>query len=551
MATALELNGMRTQGQDVRMANIMAVQALSNIVKTSLGPQGLDKMLVDDIGDVTITNDGATILRQIEVEHPAAKILVELSQLQDKEVGDGTTTVVILAAELLKRAADMIKNRIHPSHIINGYKTAMKHAVKFIEDKLSVSTSNLVENGLVNVAKTSMSSKIISGESDLYCQLAVKAMLHVKSANGKYVVKNVHIIKAHGLSMQESTFYGGYVLRMSRVSQQMPTKVDNAKIALLDFNLSKFRLGMGIQVLVSDPKNLELIRKRELDILKERLEAILATGVNVIFTTKAIDDYAAKYLVENNVMGLRRIDKADMRRISKLTGAAIVTTMSNNEGVEVFDVSSIGNAECVYEQNLGDNDFVFIQNEKSTNPVCTLVFRGSNEYMLDEVERSVHDSLCVLKRTLESGSVVAGGGAVETSLSVYLERVAKKANSRDQIPIAEFAESMLVIPRQLALNAAKDSLDLVSKLVALHTKSQNDSDYNAGDDEGNSSAWLKHVGLDLAEGVIRNNFKAGVLEPTISKTKSIKFATEAAIALLRIDDMIKIAPEKEDIPKRR
>jgi T-complex protein 1 subunit alpha len=338
---------------------------------------------------------------------------------------------------------------------------------------------------------------------------------------------------------------------MSRVSQQMPTKVDNAKIALLDFNLSKFRLGMGIQVLVSDPKNLELIRKRELDILKERLEAILATGVNVIFTTKAIDDYAAKYLVENNVMGLRRIDKADMRRISKLTGAAIVTTMSNNEGVEVFDVSSIGNAECVYEQNLGDNDFVFIQNEKSTNPVCTLVFRGSNEYMLDEVERSVHDSLCVLKRTLESGSVVAGGGAVETSLSVYLERVAKKANSRDQIPIAEFAESMLVIPRQLALNAAKDSLDLVSKLVALHTKSQNDSDYNAGDDEGNSSAWLKHVGLDLAEGVIRNNFKAGVLEPTISKTKSIKFATEAAIALLRIDDMIKIAPEKEDIPKRR
>lgn len=545
MATQLELNGMRTQGQDVRFANIMAVQALANIVKTSLGPQGLDKMLVDDIGDVTITNDGATILRQIEVEHPAAKILVELSQLQDKEVGDGTTSVVIIAAELLKRASEMIRNRIHATHIISGYKTAMKHAVKYIEENLSISTADLDKNGLISIAKTSMSSKIISGESELYCKLAVEAMLHVKTGSAKYPVKNVNIMKAHGLSMQESTFFPGFVLRMSRVSQQMPTKVVNAKIALLDFNLSKFRLGMGIQVLVNDPKNLELIRKRELDILKERLELILAQGVNVIFTTKAIDDYASKYLVEKNVMGLRRIEKSDMRRIAKLTHATIMTTLASNDGTEVFEASNIGHAEVIYEENLGDNDYVFIKNNTNTsNPICSLILRGSNEFMLDEVERSLHDSLCVLKRTLESGSVVAGGGAVETSLSVYLERIAKKSTHNDQIAIAEFAESLLIIPKQLALNAAKDTLDLVSKLTVLHNNNQNDP-------TNEKLMWLKYVGLDLVEGKVRNNLEAGVLEPTMSKTKSIKFATEAAIALLRLDDMIKIAPEKEDIPRRR
>lgn len=544
MATALELNGMRTQGQDVRMANIMAVQALANIVKTSLGPQGLDKMLVDDIGDVTITNDGATILRQIEVEHPAARILVELAQLQDKEVGDGTTSVVIVAAELLKRAGEMIKNRIHPTHIISGYKAAMKHAVKYIEEHLAVPTDKLAKEEVVNVAKTSMSSKIIGGEAELFSRLAVDAMLHVKNSSGKFPVKSVNIVKAHGLSMLESAFFPGFVLRMSRVSQQMPVMVKDAKIALLDFNLSKFRLGMGIQVLVSDPKNLELIRKRELDILKERLQSILAQGVNVIFTTKAVDDYAAKYLVENNVMGLRRIEKSDLRKIAKLTGATIVTTMANADGVESFDPANIGHAESVYEENLGDNDYVFIKSAVGDHPVCSLVLRGSNEFMLDEVERSIHDALCVLKRTFESGTVVAGGGAVETALSVHLERTAKKSQTSDQIAIAEFAEALLVIPKQLALNAAKDTLDLVSKLTVLHNNYQNEP--------GNEKlAWLKFTGLDLMEGKVRNNFEAGVLEPAVSKVKSIKFATEAAIALLRLDDMIKIAPEKEEMPKRR
>ena len=545
MATAIDLNGIRSQGQDVRNANVTAVQALANIVKTSLGPQGLDKMLVDDIGDITITNDGATILRQIEVEHPAARILVELSQMQDKEVGDGTTSVVIIAAELLKKAMELIKNKIHPTHVINGYKTAMKYATKYIEEKLSVSTDSLGEQGLINVAKTSMSSKLIGGEDILFSELAVRAILHVKTSVGKYPVKNVHIMKAHGLSSLESEFFPGYVLRMSRVSQQMPLRIENARIACLDFNLSKFRLGMGIQVLVNDPKNLELIRRRELDILKERLEKILAAGVNVIFTTKAMDDFAAKYLVEKGVMGLRRVEKSDLRKIAKSTGASIVTTMANNEGNEVFEESSVGKAECVYEENLGDIDHIFIKHPRGgSNPVCTLVLRGANEFMLDEVDRSLHDSLCVLKRTLESGRIVAGGGSVEVALSIYLEKLAQKTSNNDQLAIAEFAEALLVIPKQLSLNAAKDATELVSKMIVLHTNIQNDP-------SNEKLAWFKYVGLDLVEGKVRNNLECGILEPMVSKVKSLKFATEAAIAILRIDEMIKLAAEKEDQPQRR
>lgn len=529
------------------MANITAVQALSNIIKTSLGPQGLDKMLVDEIGDVTITNDGATILRQIEVEHPAAKILVELSQLQDKEVGDGTTSVVIIAAELLKRAYEMIKNKIHPSNIISGYKLALKHAISYTEEHLGVDAHSLGHKGLLNIAKTSISSKYIGGESNIFSELAVKAILHVKTINGKYPVKNVHIIKSHGLSTSESELFEGFVLRMSRVSQQMPIKVENAKIACLDFNLSKFRLAMGIQVLVNDPKNIEEIRKRECDILKERLQKIIEKGVNVIFTTKAMDDVASKYLVEKNIMGLRRVEKSDLRRIAKATGATIITTLANSDGNENFDESCIGLADSVFEENLGDVDHIFIKNPSGGgNPVCSLILRGANENLLDEVDRSVHDCLCVLKRTLESGIVVAGGGAVETSLYVFLEKIAQKSGSLDQVAIAEFAESLLVIPKQLALNSAKDATELVSKLIVLHNSDQSGTQPPSQKFQG-----LKYSGLDLTEGKVRNNLEAGVLEPLVSKIKALKFATEAAIAILRIDDMIKIVPEKEEIPQRR
>jgi len=537
--------GERAQGMDVRVANTTAVQAIANIVKTSLGPQGLDKMLVDEIGDICITNDGATILRQLEVEHPAAQVLVELAHLQDREVGDGTTSVVILAGELLKRATELIKNKIHPSTILNGYKMAMRESTKYITDKLSLKVADLGTDAMISVARTSMSSKLIGSESEFFATMAVKACNHVKTESGKVPVKNIHIMKAHGQSSLETKFFEGYVLQTSRVSQQMKQRVDGVKVACLDMNLNKFRLGMGTMVQIDDPKNLEKVRQKEMDILKERINAITASGANLILTTKALDDMAAKYLVEAGAMGLRRVEKADMRRIARLTGATVVTTFAQNDGTEAFDKSSLGELESVYEEAVGDNDFVFLKAVKNKNSSCSIVLRGANEYMLDEIDRSLHDSLCVIKRTMESGTIVAGGGAVEVALNIYLENFAAKLSTKEQIAISEFADALLVIPKVLSVNAVQDSAELVAKLRVLHNAVQN---ADQGDDKYKN---VEFTGLDLLEGKVRDNLKAGVLEPAISKIKSIKFATEAAMTIIRIDDMIRLAPEEEEQMQRR
>ncbi|KAJ6850516.1 putative T-complex protein 1 subunit alpha [Iris pallida] len=295
-----DILGDRQSGQDVRTQNVVACQAIANIVKSSLGPVGLDKMLVDDIGDVTITNDGATILKMLEVEHPAAKVLVELAELQDREVGDGTTSVVIVAAELLKRANDLVRNKIHPTLIISGYRLAMRQACKYVDEKLAVKVEKLGKDSFINCAKTSMSSKLIAGDSDFFASLVVDAVQAVKTTNArgevKYPIKGINILKAHGKSARDSYLLNGYALNTGRAAQGMPLRVAPAKIACLDFNLQKTKMQMGVQVLVSDPRELEKIRQREADITKERIERILKAGANVILTTKGIDDMALKAL---------------------------------------------------------------------------------------------------------------------------------------------------------------------------------------------------------------------------------------------------------------
>ncbi|PNW77496.1 hypothetical protein CHLRE_10g439100v5 [Chlamydomonas reinhardtii] len=542
MATALQgprlqIAGDRQSGQDVRTQNVMAVTAVANIVKSSLGPVGLDKMLVDDIGDVTITNDGATILRLLEVEHPAAKILVELAELQDSEVGDGTTSVVILAAELLKRANELVKNKIHPTNIISGYRIAMREACKFIEEKMAIPTESLGTETLLNTARTSMSSKIVGAEGDFFANMVVDAMSAVKTVDditgkARYPVKAVNVLKAHGKSARESTLLRGYALNLARAAQGMPKRLapeGGIKIACLDMNLQKARMMMGVQVLVSDPKELEKIRERENDITKERIQKILASGANVVLTTKGIDDMALKYFVEAGVVACRRVEKDDLRRIAKATGATMVMTLADMEGNETFDPAHLGSAEEVVEERVADDNMIMIKGCKYSKAV-TLLLRGANDYMLDEMDRSIHDSLCVVKRVLESGSVVAGGGAVEAALSIFLENHATTLGSREQLAIGEFANSLLVLPKTLAVNAAKDATELVAALRALHYKSQTVE----------SEAKLCQMGLDLVEGRVRNNVEAGVLEPAMSKIKMIQFATEAAITILRIDDLIRL-----------
>lgn len=536
--SGLSINGTRESGQDVRNANVTAVLTLANVLKSSLGPMGLDKMIVDDMGEVTITNDGSTILNKLETNHPAAKVLVDLSSLQDQEVGDGTTSVVLVAAELLKKANELVfKDMIHPTNVITGYKIAMKECVKFIKEKMGNKTDELGDKMLKQIATTTLSSKFVGADNDFFSQMVVDAVMSVKIRNVqgkmKYPINQVSILRSHGRSSHESMLIeNGYALQLARVAQGCPTRVDNAKIALLDFDLKKYVL-RSAEILVEDPSELERIRQKEMDITKDRISKILNSGANVIMTTKGMDDMSIKYLVEKGVLGIRRVDKPDMKRIARVTGAQIQLTMCNLEGEESFDSSYLGSCKIVEESRVGDNDFIFIRGA-SESRASTILLRGANEYMLEETERSIHDALMAVSKTAESSSVVPGAGACETALSLHLEDYARTLESKEQLVVAAYAEALLVIPTTLALNAALDAIDLTSKLRVVQHKARVDKD----------KSDYKYYGLDLLNNDIVNCLEVGVLEPMISKLKSLKFATEAAITIIRIDDFIQLDPEE-------
>ncbi|XWS09444.1 hypothetical protein CRYUN_Cryun40dG0085100 [Craigia yunnanensis] len=495
-AQALDILGERQSGQDVRTQNVARWIILITIFS---GKHPV--MLVDDIGDVTIINDGATILKMLEVEHPAAKVLVELAELQDREVGDGMTSVVIVAAEFLKRANDLVRNKIHPTSIISGFRLAMREACKYVEEKLAVKVEKLGKDSLINCAKTSMSSKLIAGDSDFFSNLVVEAVLAVKMTNARGEVK--------------------------------------------------YPIKLGVQVLVTDPRELEKIRQREADMTKECIEKLLKAGANVVLTTKGIDDMALKYFVEAGAIAVRRVCKEDMRHVAKATGATMKIKFVKKELCDITSQNSFRHLliwkgrkllihHCLdmptklWRSAFADDDVVMIKGPRVQVRYVSLILRGANDYMLDEMERALHDALSIVKRTLESNMVVAGGGAVEADLSLYLEYLATTLGSSEQLAIAEFAESLLIIPKVLAVNAAKDATELVAKLRAFHHTAQTKAD----------KKHFSSMGLDLSNGTVLNNLEAGVIEPAMSKVKIIQFATEAAITILRIDDMIKLVKDE-------
>ncbi|CRK12286.1 hypothetical protein BN1708_010429 [Verticillium longisporum] len=595
----LFLGGQKISGSDIRDQNVLATQAIANVVKSSFGPSGLDKMMVDDIGDVTVTNDGATILSLLDVEHPAGKILVDLAQQQDKEVGDGTTSVVLIASELLRRGNELMNNKIHPTTIITGYRLALREAVKYMNENISTKVENIGRDSLINIAKTSMSSKIIGADSDFFANMVVDAMQSVKTTNNrnesKYPVKAVNILKAHGKGVLESVLIKGYALNCTVASQAMPTRIQDAKIAVLDMNLQKERMKLGVQITVDDPQQLEQIRAREAGMVIDRVEMILKAGANVILTTKGIDDLVLKMFVERGAMGVRRCKKEDLRRIARATGATLLSTLSDLNGDEKFDPAYLGHAEEVVQERISDDECILVKGTKSLSS-ASIILRGPNDFSLDEMERSVHDSLCAVKRTLESGTIVPGGGAqpewlVMLGISSPPGITASSSRAppsgsgtlflggqkisgsdiRDQNVLATQAIANVVkssfgpsgLDKMMVddigdVTVTNDGATILSLLDVEHPAGKilvdlaQQQDKEVGD--GTTSVVLIASELLRRGNELMNNkihpttiitgYRLALREPTISKTRQLKSAVEACISIMRIDTLIKLDPEQ-------
>jgi len=521
---SLKIDGTRQTGENVRVQNVRAAQAVAQVVRSSLGPIGLDKMLVDDVGEVTITNDGATILRQLDVQHPAGRVLIQLAELQDREVGDGTTTVVLLAAELLRLGQELIEQKVHANTVIAGFRHAAKDAIAYLKKNLAISNQNLDRDILLKVAKTSMNSKVLNAYSDYFGNMVVDACMAVKKAN-KCPTNHINICKCLGKSLPESTLIAnGLAINARRSDEAMPRSIQGVKIAVLDFSLARTRLPMGVQFRLKDASKLNEIQQEEVKQSLRIVESILAAGANVIITNKTIDEASLKPIVRAGAIGIRHVQDGEIAAAARACGATIVKQLIDEDGKQVFDPSWLGHADKIEQVPVGDNEMIVLSGCAAEN-TASIVLRGPNTFTLDEANRSLRDALYAVKRVIESHHVIVGGGSVEAALSVFLQKNATKYEGKEQVAMLKFADALLVIPKILANNAALDSIELVAKLRSAHYKAQ-----EAGE--------KCYSSLDLFNGTIRDGFHDGILEPGLSKVKSIQFATEAAITILRIDDLI-------------
>jgi thermosome len=508
----------RTTGREAQKNNIMAAKIVAEAVKTTLGPCGMDKMLVTSFGDVAITNDGATIMKELDVQHPAAKMLVEVAKAQDNEVGDGTTTAVVLAGELLAQAEGLLDQNIHPTVIIEGYKKASDKAQEVL-DKIAIPVNFSDDKTLREVAITSLSSKGINVAEDHFSKLIVDAVKQVaEKIDGKLKadIDLIKVVKKHGKSLDETELVKGMVIDKEVASSQMPKLINDAKIALLNEKLEIEKTEFDAKINIESPDQIQMFLDEEERMLKEMVDAISKAGANVVFCEKGIDDMALHFLAKAGVFTVKSVSSSDMEKLARATGGEILASVKD------LTAKTLGKAKKVEEVKIGDDKLIYVRECKNPKAV-TIVIRGASAQVLDEAERSLHDGLCVVRNVVEDGKIVAGGGAPEAELAKNLRNFAVKVGGREQLAVEAFAEAVEAIPLTLAENAGLDPIDIMVALRAEHEKADS-----------------KYFGIEVTTGKIKNMLDLLVLEPLRVKQQVIKSATEAANMILKIDDLISI-----------
>ena len=514
----LKESALQQKGRDAQKNNIAAAKLVAELVKTSLGPRGLDKMLVDSLGDVTITNDGATILKEIDAQHPAAKMMVEISKTIDTEVGDGTTSSVVFAGALLEKAEKLLEKDVHSTLIVDGYQAASLKALELLAE-LAKSIQPDDSESLIKIAKTSMQSKLVSDDSESLSKLAVSAVLKIadKNENGYSVdLDNLKVEKKSGGSVQDTALINGIVLDKEVVHSGMPTKIQKAKIALVNAALEVEKTEVSSEIRISDPSQMQMFLEEENRMLKGMVDKLHSVGANVLICQKGIDDIVQHYLSKQGILAVRRVKESDMTKLSKATGGRITSNLDD------ISEKDLGSAEIVQQKKIESDKWVFI--EGCSNPhAVTVLIRGGSQRVVDEADRSIHDALMVVKDVIEKPLIVAGGGSPEAYLAGKIKQWADSFDGREQLAIKQYAESLETIPLTIAENAGMDPID---SLIALRAKQ------NSGE---------KTTGINAREGKIGDAYALDIVEPLVVKEQIIKSATEAACMILRIDDVIAIS----------
>jgi len=514
----LKESALQQKGRDAQKNNIAAAKLVAELVKTSLGPRGLDKMLVDSLGDVTITNDGATILKEIDAQHPAAKMMVEISKTIDTEVGDGTTSSVVFAGALLEKAEKLLEKDVHSTVIIDGYEAASTKALELLVELAKVIKPDDRES-LIKIAKTSMQSKLVSEDSVPLSKLVVDAILKiVEIDDDKHSVDldNLKVEKKAGGSIDDTSLINGIVLDKEIVHSGMPTKIEKARIALVNAALEVEKTEMSAEIRISDPTQMQQFLEEENKMLKSMVDKVHSIGANVLICQKGIDDIAQHYLSKHGILSVRRVKESDMTKLAKATGGRISTNLDD------ISANDLGSAEIVQQKKVESDKWVFIEGCKNPRSVTVLI-RGGSQRVVDEVDRSLHDALMVVKDVVEKPSIVAGGGSPEAYLSTELNEWAGSYDGREQLAMKQYAEALEAIPLTIAENAGMDPIDTIIALRA------------------NQSSGKQTMGINAKEGKIGNMFSLDIVEPLAVKEQIIKSATEAACMILRIDDVIAVS----------